>query len=147
MTAFFDEPHLRGGGTMGALIRRHDWSTTPLGPPVSWPLSLKTAVSLLLRAQQPMFIGWGPHHISFYNDGYIPILGDKHPDALGHSMAEVWSEIWDELRPLNEAVMRGESLSFENKSFQLAGRDTPGPHYFTFTYTPLLDDDGQVAGI
>jgi PAS domain S-box-containing protein len=142
-----DQPHLRGGGAMGALIRCHDWSATPLGTLESWPMSLKTAVSLVLRAQQPMFIGWGPGYISLYNDGYIPILGDKHPDALGHSMAEVWSEIWDELRPLNEAVMRGDSLSFENKAFQLASRETPGPHYFSFTYTPLLDDDGQVAGI
>jgi PAS domain S-box-containing protein len=142
-----DQPHFRGGGAMGALIRGHDWSGTPLGALESWPLSLKTAVSLILRAQQPMFIGWGPRFISLYNDSYIPILGDKHPTALGHSMAEVWSEIWDELRSLNEAVMRGESLSFENKPFQLASRETPGPHYFSFTYTPLLDDDGQIAGI
>jgi PAS domain S-box-containing protein len=132
---------------MGALIRCHDWSTTPLGAPASWPLSLKTAVSLILRAQQPMFIGWGTRAISLYNDGYVPILGDKHPHALGHAMADVWSEIWDDLRPLNEAVMRGESLSFENRPFRLAGRATPGPHYFSFTYTPLLDDDGQIAGI
>jgi PAS domain S-box-containing protein len=142
-----DQPHFRGGGAMGALIRCHDWSATPLGALESWPLSLKTAVSLILRAQQPMFIGWGASHISLYNDGYIPILGDKHPAARGHSMAEVWSEIWDELRLLNETVMHGESLSFENKAFQLASRATPGPHYFSFTYTPLLNDDGQVAGI
>ncbi len=132
---------------MGAQIRCHDWSTTPLGTLELWPLSLKTAVSLILRARQPMFIGWGTHYISLYNDACIPILGNKHPDALGHSMADVWREIWDELRPLNEAVMRGESLSFENKLFELAGRVAPGPHYFSFTYTPLLDDDGQVAGI
>lgn len=142
-----DQPHLRGGGTMGALMRCHDWSTTPLGPVESWQQSLKTAVSLMLRAQQPMFIGWGPHCISLYNDSYISILGDKHPHALGHSMAEVWSEIWGELRQLNEAVMSGESLSFENKPFQLAGRETSGPHYFSFTYTPLLGDEGEVAGI
>ncbi len=147
MTDTLDLPHLRGGGAMGALMRSHDWSGTALGPPQSWPLSLKTAASLILRAQQPMFIGWGPDCISLYNDGYIGILGDKHPDALGRPMAEVWGEIWDALRPLNEAVLRGESLSFENMPFQLAGRPTPGPHYFSFTYTALLDDDGEVAGI
>jgi PAS domain S-box-containing protein len=147
MIELSDQPHLRGGGAMGALMRCHDWSTTPLGPFESWPLSLKTAVSLVLRAQQPMFIGWGPDAVSLYNDGYIAILGDKHPSALGRPMADVWSEIWGELAPLNDAVMRGESLSFENKPFQLAGRETDGPHYFSFTYTPLLDDDGQIAGI
>lgn len=142
-----DQLHLPDSVAMGELIRSHDWSATPLGKPESWPLSLKTAVNLILRANQPMFIGWGPRYISLYNDAYIPILGNKHPGALGQSMADVWCEIWDELRPLNEAVMRGESLSFENKPFQLAGRETPGPHYFSFTYTPLLDDDGQVGGI
>ena len=132
---------------MGALIRSFDWSATPLGPLAGWPQSLKTAVSLILRAQQPMFIGWGADYISLYNDGYIAILGAKHPQALGHPMADVWSEIWDELRPLNDAVMRGESHSFENRPFQLARRAEPGPSYFSFTYTPLLDDDGRVAGI
>ncbi|MBK4739116.1 hybrid sensor histidine kinase/response regulator [Noviherbaspirillum pedocola] len=147
MTDLSDQPHLRGGGAMGALIRCHDWSTTPLGTLDAWPQSLKTAVSLMLRAQQPMFIGWGPQCISLYNDRYLSILGDKHPHALGQPMAEVWSEIWDELSQLNEAVMCGESLSFENRPFKLAGRETSGPHYFSFTYTPLLGDDGQVAGI
>jgi PAS domain S-box-containing protein len=142
-----DQPHLRGGGAMGALIRCHDWSTTPLGKAGAWPLSLKTAVSLILRAQQPMFISWGPREILLYNDSYIPILGDKHPDALGQSAATVWSEIWDELGPFHEAVMRGESLSFENRPFQWPGRDAPEPRYFTFTYTPLLDDGGQISGI
>jgi PAS domain S-box-containing protein len=142
-----DQPHLRGGGAMGALIRRHDWSATPLGAVDGWPLSLKTAVSLVLRTHQPMFISWGAHEILLYNDSYIPILGDKHPDALGRPVAEVWPEIWDELRPFNEAVMRGESLSFENRPFQWPGRETRELRYFTFTYTPLLDDGGQVAGI
>lgn len=132
---------------MGALMQTFNWSGTRLGPPAGWPQSLKTAVSLILRAQQPMFIGWGPDLISLYNDGYIAILGAKHPRALGHPMSEVWAEIWEELRPLNDSIMRGESHSFENRPFHLAGRAIGGPSYFSFTYTPLLDDDGRVAGI
>jgi PAS domain S-box-containing protein len=142
-----DLPFLREGGAMGALIRTFDWAATPLGPLAAWPQSLKTAVSLMLRAQQPVFVGWGPDFFSLYNDGYIAILGAKHPAALGHPMSEVWSEIWEELRPLNDAIMRGESHSFQNRPFHLAGRATAGPSYFSFTYTPLLDDDGRVAGI
>ena len=78
-----DLPFLREGGAMGALMQTFNWSGTRLGPPAGWPQSLKTAVSLILRAQQPMFIGWGPDLISLYNDGYIAILGAKHPRALG----------------------------------------------------------------
>jgi PAS domain S-box-containing protein len=142
-----DLPFLREGGAMGALIRTFDWSDTTLGPVAAWPQSLRTAVGLALRARQPMFIGWGPEFISLYNDGYIAILGEKHPHALGRPMSEVWREIWDELRPLNDAVMRGESLSFEDRPFALTARAEAGPSYFSFTYTPLLDDSGRVAGL
>jgi len=84
---------LQDDGEMGRLMRALDWSATLLGPPAGWPQSLKTAVSLLLRARQPMFIGWGRQFISFYNDGYIPICGRKHPHALAQPMGQVWSEI------------------------------------------------------
>ncbi len=128
-------------------MRTLDWEETPLGAPQSWPQSLKTAVSLMLRARQPVFIGWGPQLISVYNDGYIPICGNKHPRALGSPMAQVWSEVWDMLAPINEAVLRGDAQWFENKRFDLAGRADAGPSYFSFSYTPLLDDSGEIGGI
>ena len=81
-----------GGGEAGTLLRGYDWARSPIGSPDTWPSALTTLVRVMLNAGQPMFIAWGPSSISLYNDGYIPILGDKHPDALGRSMAEVWSE-------------------------------------------------------
>jgi hypothetical protein len=56
-------------GEMGALMRAHDWSRTPLGPPERWPRSLKTAVGLMLQARQPAYIAWGREQTSLYNDG------------------------------------------------------------------------------
>src|SRR5262249_56691312 len=41
---------LTGGGLMGALMRDHSWSTSPLGNPEHWTPSVKTAVGLLLPA-------------------------------------------------------------------------------------------------
>jgi hypothetical protein len=41
---------LAGGGEMGALMRIHDWSTTPLGQIEAWPQSLKTMVAFILRS-------------------------------------------------------------------------------------------------
>ena len=105
------------GGEMGALIRAHDWSTTPLGPPTTWPQSLKTAINLMLQARQPAYIAWGPEQISLYNDGYIPILGTKHPAGLGQPAAMLWAEIWDTLGPDQRgrarrrgAVVRGHAV-------------------------------------
>jgi PAS domain S-box-containing protein len=140
--AFFED-----GGHMGALMRAKDWSQTALGPPQRWPQSLRTAVALMLRMRQPIFIGWGPEFISLYNDGYIPICGSKHPEGLGQPMSQLWQEIWEMLAPINAAVMRGESQWFEDMPFALAGRAHTGLSYFSFSYTPLLDDDGHINGI
>jgi PAS domain S-box-containing protein len=138
---------LNEGGEMGALMRAKDWSRTPLGSPDRWPQSLRTAVALMLRMRQPIFIGWSQEFISLYNDGYIPICGSKHPDGLGRPMSQLWEEIWDQLAPINAAVMRGESQWFEDMPFELAGRGHSGPSYFCFSYTPLLDDEGRINGI
>ena len=73
---------LAGGGSTGALMRAHDWSESPLGPPELWPQSLRTVVGLLLQSQFPMFVAWGEALGFLYNDPYAEILGAKHPRAL-----------------------------------------------------------------
>src|ERR1700678_2570853 len=83
---------LSGGGEMGERIRAFDWGATPLGFPEVWPQALKSLINLLLVSKQPMFLGWGPERIWLYNDPFIPILGRKHPHALGRPSMEVWAE-------------------------------------------------------
>src|SRR5205085_65297 len=84
---------LQNGGEMGARMRAHDWAASPLGPPALWPQSLRTATSMMLSSLQPMFIAWGPQLAFTYNDAYAPVLGGKHPDALGRAFEEVWADI------------------------------------------------------
>src|SRR5262249_11699859 len=96
---------LSGGGTLGKLIREHDWSKTPLGPIVNWPLSLQISVNLMLNSQHPMWIGWGREMTFLYNDAYISVLSlAKHPRCLGLPAREVWPEIWDTVGSLAEKV-------------------------------------------
>ena len=68
---------------MGALMLAHDWSSTPLGPIEGWPAALRMQVSFLLANRFPILLWWGPTFCSIYNDAYAPILGTKHPWALG----------------------------------------------------------------
>ena len=89
---------LSGGGELGALMRAYPWETTPLGPPESWPQSLKMAVRIMLTSRQPIWIGWGEDLTYFYNDPYKSIIGGKHPWALGRPTREVWREIWPRYR-------------------------------------------------
>ncbi|WP_169805863.1 PAS domain-containing protein [Azohydromonas lata] len=126
----------------------HDWAATPLGAIATWPVQLRMVVSLMLASQQPIYVTWGPQHISLYNDGYIAFLGNKHPDALGRPYALVWPEIWEEYRPMLEAtLLRGQSHYFIDRPVALQQRAGQPLSWFTFSWTPLRDDEGQVVGL
>jgi hypothetical protein len=75
------------GGKVGALMRSHDWTSSPLGHPATWPQSLRSVVGLLLESRFPMFVAWGEELGLLYNDAYAEILGEKHPRALGARFA------------------------------------------------------------
>jgi PAS domain S-box-containing protein len=138
---------LSGGGSMGAAMRAYDWDSSPLGPPDSWPQPLKTLVGVLLGADQPMFIGWGPDHILLYNDGYAPMLADRHPGALGRPFFEVWSEVRSELTPLFDAVARGEPVHMADLALELDRPSRNPEAHFAFSYTPVRSEAGEVAGL
>jgi two-component sensor histidine kinase len=131
---------------MGERIRSHDWAATSLGPIQTWPQSLRTMVDLMLASQQPVYIAWGPELTSLYNDSYVPILGSKHPEALGKPYLEVWPEIWDEYRPIVAATMAGEAQYFIDRLVALAGRSGRPMSWFSFSWTPVRDEAGSIAG-
>ena len=93
-----------GGGEMGERIRQFDWTSSALGTVEKWPPALISTLNICLGARFPMAIYWGTKGFLLYNDAWRPILGDKHPDALGKSAFEVWPEIWDAINPLFESV-------------------------------------------
>jgi len=138
---------LRGGGDMGALIRAHDWSSTALGPPETWPHALKTALSILLNSKHQMFMAWGPDLISFYNDAYRPVLGARHPHALGRPFPEIWADIWPTISSLVNQALAGEGTWSENLPLVTFRNGFQEIAYFTFSYSPIFDDSGEVAGM
>ncbi|MGG5807930.1 PAS domain S-box protein [Falsiroseomonas sp. CW058] len=133
-------------GAMADGIRGFDWGSTTLGPVGRWPQSLRTVLELMLAARQPVYVAWGPDLVSLYNDAYVPILGSKHPGAIGQPFARLFAEIWDEYRPLVEAVMAGESLHYVDRPVALGGRPGRPVGWFTFSLTPLRDEEGRIAG-
>ncbi|SDT10310.1 PAS domain S-box-containing protein [Halopseudomonas xinjiangensis] len=137
---------LSGGGRMGELIRAYDWSETPLGAPDAWPQALQTLVSVILCSQQPMFIAWGPRHTSIYNDAYSEILGAKHPAALGHPFLQVWNEIADDLLPIVEQAYNGQPVHMDDITLMMERHGYREETHFSFSYTPVRDDSGDVCG-
>ncbi len=143
------EEVLSGGGEMGALMRRFDWASTPLGPVSGWPHSLRTAVGILLNTRHPMFIWWGPDLIQFYNDGYRQSLGpDRHPSALGQRGRDCWAEIWDIIGAEVEGVLeRGEATWHEDHLVPITRGDRLHDVYWSYSYSPIRDDSGGVGGV
>jgi PAS domain S-box-containing protein len=135
----------RTSGEMADRIRAFDGSRRSLGPPERWPQALKTVAELMLAARHPAYIGWGPDLATLYNDAMIPVLGGKHP-ALGMPYREVFAEIWEEFAPLITATLQGEAQTFEDRPVPLAGREGQPLSWFTFSFTPVRNDAGDIAG-
>jgi PAS domain S-box-containing protein len=135
------------GGTLGPLMRMHDWSASPLGSPDTWPASLRTVVGLMLTSKFPMFVAWGPELAFLYNDGYAPILGSKHPHAVGRPFRAVWSEIWNDIEPLVTRALAGEATFNENLHLVMERHGFPEDTWYTFSYSPVRDDGGAIAGM
>src|SRR5207253_1356816 len=139
---------LAGGGEMGALIRGFPWARTPLGDPHAWPQSLRTAIRIMLASRQPIWIGWGQDLLYFYNDAYKTIIGGKHPQALGLPIATVWREIWGDIEPLLHTALTGMEGTFvEQKLLIMQRNGYPEETYYTFSYSPIPDDNGIAGGI
>ncbi len=139
---------LAGGGELGALMRMHDWSSTPLGPPEAWPEGLKIPLRMMLGSRFEMWLGWGSDLTFFYNDAYRPTLGDKHPKALGRPVREVWSEIFATVEPRFRSVMENGVPTWDKALLLLLERHGyPEETYHTFSYSPLYGDNGRIEGL
>ncbi|HEY0554868.1 MAG TPA: GAF domain-containing sensor histidine kinase, partial [Thermoanaerobaculia bacterium] len=137
-----------GGGEMGARMREMDWSRTSLGPPELWPRSLKTAVRIMLTSRQPMFVWWGEALVNLYNDAYKAIVGGRHPEALGMPAAQLWREIWDQVGPRAESVILKNEGTYDESLLLIMERNGyPEETYYTFSYSPVPDDEGGTGGI
>ncbi|MGY2052691.1 PAS domain-containing protein [Methylobacterium sp. JK268] len=132
---------------MGAEIRAHDWSTTSLGPPDRWPPSLRVRLSQMLACPTAMFLAWGPDLLCFYNDAYRPLLGYRQSNALGRPFREVWASIWDEIEPLVEATLVGESQTLTDVMLDLSREGKPERSWWSFTYSPAYDEAGAINGL
>jgi len=137
-----------GDSEMTMLMRSFDWSQTSLGPVENWSQSLKTAVRIMITSRQPMFVWWGEELINLYNDAYRSILGGKHPEALGQPAAIVWQEIWEQVGPRAETALRQNQGTYDEALLLIMERNGyPEETYYTFSYSPVPDDDGSIGGI
>lgn len=139
---------LSGGGKMGELVRTMDWSTTSVGDPAGWPQSLRTSVGICLNSHSPLLIWWGKDLVKIYNDAYRDLIATKHPKAMGANGADVWPEILPNVLPMLKGILKdGEAKGSEDQLLVIERNGRTEVCYFTFSYSAIRDEDGNVGGI
>ena len=133
---------------MAEVIRHTDWSQTPLGPSRHWPASLRIAITTALDSPLPTVVLWGPELLQIYNDAYQPILGLRHPAAMGQATHECWPEVFQFNQPIYHQVMtRGQPVHLKDQAYVIEPSGVPETRYFTVTYAPMRDEGGVVRGV
>jgi signal transduction histidine kinase/ActR/RegA family two-component response regulator len=141
------DPLAAGGGAVGALLRATDWTGSSLGLLADWPLALKAHLRSMLSTRQPMGIFWGPELIHLYNDGFLPILGEKHPRSLGERAEIIWADAWPTVGPDIERVTKqGAAVLYENALVPIVRGGVLEDAWWNYSYSPIHGDDGALAG-
>lgn len=77
------------------LIRKVDWSKTPLGPMDTWSIVFLSTLGQALASPFPVLLAWGPELTQIYNLPYSHNIAAKHPRNMGKSYADAWPEVWE----------------------------------------------------
>lgn len=139
---------IASGGEMSHLLQSIDWANTPLGSLQDWSNSLQNALSICFNSRFPMTVWWGENHLFFYNDAWQPLLGSKHPQALGQPGQAVWTENWDIISPQLQTVLTTGKSTWSDDLLLLIERGSSKEEaYFTCLYSPILSETGAVQGV
>ncbi len=136
----------RGNG-VEARLWAFRWSDTSLGPMEDWPAPLRATVDLLLSASQPMFLVAGDERRLVYNNGFVPLLGRRHPDALARPLLHAWPEMSLDLAAAIDACFRGERCREDDVRLVVRTHGFPEERRFSFAFTPVTDGAGTPIAV
>ncbi len=139
-------PVLHGAGEMVGLVRDFAWDGTGLGSPSGWSPVLRALVDAALAAAYPVVLAWGPGATMVYNDAFRPLLGTRHPAALGSDARALWSAPGGALAPGLADALAGRAVQVDDVVLPVdRGRADPEAHA-AVSFLPIREADGGVAG-
>lgn len=139
---------LTEGGRAGTLLRSIDWAKSSLGSTTQWPSSLKNTIRMALDNGAPMYIVWGPENNQFYNDAFLPIIGfENFYSLMGKSADKATPDHWPYVQPMITEILNGATHSFENLKLPLKRNGVIKDCFFSFSASPIRDDNGSFEGI
>jgi PAS domain S-box-containing protein len=133
---------------MREAISRFDWASTPLGPAAQWCDRLKFSLEICLASSSPAAVYWGPELTILYNDAFADMLGDRHPGDLGRPAREMWGDAWGWVGAQFATVAETrQGISVSERMVPVLRGGTLDETYWSYSFTPLLGEDGAVAGV
>lgn len=139
---------LMATGALREAYDRVDWVGAGLGALGGWDGHLRSTLQLALGTRFPVCLFWGPDLVMLYNEAYVQLIEDKHPDALGRPAEKVFPEAWPQIGPLFATAMAGQATWAQDERVLLRRRgEQVEETFFTFSYSPVLDSDGLVLGV
>ena len=139
--------YLENTGSAGRQIAQSDWASHPLGPIPCWSPVLHTALNIMLSSGFPSCIAWTDQLHTLFNDSYQELLDNRAETLQGASISEIWPEIADKVMSIFLQAFAGETMFFEDMSLPIDRGGRVGPNYFTFSVSPIRDEQGLVCGV
>lgn len=127
--------------------RNVDWAKSPLGPMSKWPNQLRQIVLLLMADPHPSVVYWGPEQAIVYNEAYVPLIGQKHPNLQGQNpRTGGFAEIWDHFDNVLKTGERTGETHMAARSMLLLNRyGYLEETYFSWKFIPMIGEDGCVV--
>ncbi|KAL0935404.1 histidine kinase hhk13p [Colletotrichum truncatum] len=128
--------------------RNTDWASTPLGPIEHWGADLRAMANMVMGSPHPAAMYWGVENIIIYNEAYVELAGQKHPNLMGMRYKDGWSEIWNDLESVvSSAWDNGQSVMKNDNQLFIIRHGFLEETFFSWSIIPLLGSDGQVVGL
>lgn len=67
-------------------VKAVDWSSTPLGPMISWSPELRVMANCVMADPEPAVLFWGSQNSMLYNEEYLSMIRPSHPHCLGSNL-------------------------------------------------------------
>ena len=151
---FFDWTRLPNSPALPPHIqfaRSIDWASSALGPIEGWSSDLRSMCNLIMASPHPAAMYWGEDLVAIYNEAYILLAGEKHPQLMGQSYRVAWHEIWDQVKDVFATAMStGQATMKDDDCLFIQRSSLPGcleETYFSWSIIPLVGSDGSVAGL
>jgi PAS domain S-box-containing protein len=142
-----DFAFLDNAGAAGRQIAQADWDTHPLGPMAGWPPALRTALGIMLSSGFPSYIAWTPQLHTLFNGPYLELMADRPGALQGVAMGALWPEVADAVVSICSRAFAGESMLYQDMPLPITRGGRTGPNFFTFSVSPVRDEQGVICGV